>query len=95
LFAVEGGTAAMTYIFNSLRVNYLLKPGDTIALGEPIFTPYLDIPHMSDYQLQVVNVYADKDKKWQYPKVELDKLRDPKVRWFANILTFNTLLIKC
>jgi hypothetical protein len=27
-----------------------------------------------------VNVYADEDHKWQYPKTELDKLRDPKVR---------------
>ena len=69
----------MTYIFNSLRANHLLKPGDTIALGTPIFTPYLEIPHMSDYQLEVVNVQADEDQNWQYSKAELDKLRDPKV----------------
>jgi aspartate 4-decarboxylase len=76
---VEGGTAAMTYIFNSLRANYLLELGDTIALGAPIFTPYLEIPHMSDYQLEVVNINAGEDLNWQYPKTELDKLRDPKV----------------
>ena len=75
----------MTYIFNSLRTNYLLTPGDTIALGAPIFTPYLEIPHMSDYKLEVVNINADKDHKWQYTKAELDKLRDPKVRRSANI----------
>lgn len=69
----------MTYIFNSLRANYLLKAGDTIALGAPIFTPYLEIPHMTDYQLEVVNVNAEENLNWQYPTAELDKLRDPKV----------------
>ena len=33
LFAVEGGTAAMCYIFDSLMLNRLLHRGDTIALG--------------------------------------------------------------
>ncbi len=88
---MEGGTAAMTYIFNSLRANYLLEPGDTIALGSPIFTPYLEIPHMSDYQLEVVNICADKDQNWQYPKTELDKLRNPKVS--TSILTSKILII--
>ena len=40
LYAVEGGTAAMCYIFKSLKSNRMLNPGDTIALGVPIFTPY-------------------------------------------------------
>ena len=40
LFATEGGTAAICYIFRSLKANRLLKPGDRIALGTPIFTPY-------------------------------------------------------
>ena len=31
LFATEGGTAAMAYIFQTLRENKLLKKGDTIA----------------------------------------------------------------
>ena len=33
LYAVEGGTAAMCYIFKSLKANRLLNPGDTIALA--------------------------------------------------------------
>ena len=37
LFAVEGGTAAMVYIFNTLKSNRLLNQGDTIAIGAPIF----------------------------------------------------------
>jgi aspartate 4-decarboxylase len=39
LFPVEGGTAAMCYIFDSLMQNGLLKQGDTIALFLPTFTP--------------------------------------------------------
>ena len=30
-WSIEGGTAAMTYLFNSLRENHLLSPGDTMA----------------------------------------------------------------
>ncbi|KAA1000956.1 bifunctional aspartate transaminase/aspartate 4-decarboxylase [Paraburkholderia panacisoli] len=82
IFAVEGGTAAMTYIFNTMRENRLIRPGDTIALGMPIFTPYIEIPHLNDYQLKVVDVNADVEKNWQYSKKELDKLRDPKVKAF-------------
>jgi aspartate 4-decarboxylase len=82
IFAVEGGTAAMTYIFNTLRENYLLGEGDTIALGSPIFTPYIEIPHLRDYRLNVVNVNADVENGWQYSKSELDKLRDPRVKAF-------------
>src|SRR5205085_2087664 len=55
VFAVEGGTAAMTYIFTPMRENHLPKAGDTIALGMPIFTPYIEIPRLNDYQLNVVN----------------------------------------
>ena len=56
LYAVEGGTAAMCYIFKSLKANRLLHPGDTIALGTPIFTPYLEMTHLEDYDLKVVNI---------------------------------------
>ncbi|CAM2930015.1 bifunctional aspartate transaminase/aspartate 4-decarboxylase [Cupriavidus taiwanensis] len=82
LFAVEGGTAAMTYLFNTIRENHLLKAGDTIALGMPIFTPYIEIPELNDYQLVELSVDADPDSRWQYSKKELDKLRDPKVKAF-------------
>jgi aspartate 4-decarboxylase len=82
VFAVEGGTAAMTYIFNTMRENHLIKAGDTIALGVPIFTPYIEIPRLNDYQLNVVNLDATVENNWQYSKEELDKLRDPKVKAF-------------
>ncbi|PWK34105.1 bifunctional aspartate transaminase/aspartate 4-decarboxylase [Cupriavidus plantarum] len=82
LYAVEGGTAAMTYLFSSMRTNHLLNPGDTIALGKPIFTPYIEIPELAEYQLHEIAIDADPAGGWQYPKQELDKLRDPKVKAF-------------
>ena len=54
LYAVEGGTAAMCYIFKSLKANRLLNPGDTIAMVTPIFTPYLEMPHLEDYGLHMI-----------------------------------------
>ena len=41
LFATEGGTAAMCYIFDSLQQNRLLERGDSIALMTPVFTPLM------------------------------------------------------
>ncbi|MGO4814449.1 bifunctional aspartate transaminase/aspartate 4-decarboxylase [Cupriavidus sp. 2MCAB6] len=82
LYAVEGGTAAMTYLFNSMKVNGLLKAGDTIALGVPIFTPYIEIPELKEYDLAELKIEADPTAGWQYPDKELDKLRDPKVKAF-------------
>jgi len=82
LYAVEGGTAAMCYIFKSLKSNRILNPGDTIALGVPIFTPYLEMAHLEDYALEFVEVHAKQEHRFQYPDDELDKLLDPKVKAF-------------
>ena len=82
LYAVEGGTAAMCYIFKSLKANRLLFPGDTIALGTPIFTPYLEMTHLEDYNLKVVNIAAPQENRFQYSDAELKKLEDPKIKAF-------------
>jgi len=82
LFATEGGTAAMTYIFNSLRANRILKPGDKVAIARPIFTPYLEIPELEDYGLEEVFIDADESDGWQLPDSELAKLKDPAVKAF-------------
>lgn len=85
IFATEGGTAAMCYIFDSLLVNHLLKKGDKIALMAPLFTPYIEIPDLDRFDFDVVTVSANKVQEdgyhyWQYPDEELDKLRDPSVK---------------
>jgi aspartate 4-decarboxylase len=82
LYAVEGGTAAMCYIFKSLKANRLVNPGDTIALGVPIFTPYLEMPHLEDYDLNIVEVRAPQENRFQFTEPELKKLLDPRVKAF-------------
>ena len=82
LFAVEGGTAAMCYIFKSLKSNRLLRSGDTIALGTPIFTPYLEFPHLEDFNLNVVNIQAPQENRFQFTDEQLKKLEDPKIKAF-------------
>jgi aspartate 4-decarboxylase len=94
LFAVEGGTAAMTYVFNSLRENRLLSPGDKIAIGMPIFTPYIEIPGLNDYQLFEIHVDANSEQGWQYPDAELDKLCDPAVKAFFVVNPSNPPSVK-
>jgi aspartate 4-decarboxylase len=82
LFATEGATAAICYIFRSLKANRLLKPGDRIALGTPIFTPYLEIPQLEDYGLEPVYVDAPQENGFQFTDAELTKLEDPRVKAF-------------
>ncbi|MBD3425795.1 MAG: bifunctional aspartate transaminase/aspartate 4-decarboxylase [Candidatus Omnitrophica bacterium] len=82
LFATEGGTAAMDYIFTSLMENKLLHKGDKIALGTPIFTPYIEIPRLNDYELVELEVQQDENADWQYPESEIEKLADPDVKAF-------------
>ena len=85
IFAVEGATAAMCYIFDSLMANELLRKGDKIALMTPIFTPYLEIPHLPRYNFEVININADEvdeygNHTWQYSKDELEKLKDTSIK---------------
>ena len=82
LYAVEGGTAAMCYIFKSLMANRILKKGDTIALGTPIFTPYMEIAELEDYAFKAVHVKAFQENRFQYPADELKKLEDPAIKAF-------------
>lgn len=85
LFAVEGGTAAMCYIFDSLMQNFLLKKGDKVALLKPIFTPYIEIAHLERYAFQSIDINADcydpsGAHTWQFPDEEIDKLKDPEIK---------------
>lgn len=90
IFAVEGGTAAMCYIFNSLMENGLLNKGDKIAIGTPAFTPYLEIPKLDTFDFKVVHINGSaKDENgnsnFQYPNEELDKLGDKSIKAFFTI----------
>ncbi len=72
----------MCYIFKSMKTNRLLNAGDTIALGTPIFTPYLEMPHLEDYDLKIVNIQSTQENRWQFGDAELNKLLDPKIKAF-------------
>jgi aspartate 4-decarboxylase len=78
----------MCYIFDSLMLNHLLHRGDTIALGVPTFTPYIEIPHFDRYMFKVVNIDAAKELRpdgshsWQYADAEIDKLADKRIKAF-------------
>jgi len=80
IFPTEGGTAAMAYIFNSLKINNLMKKGDKVALVTPVFTPYLEIPELPEYDYGVVKIKLDPELNWQIPKKELEKLKDPSIK---------------
>lgn len=82
LFAVEGSTAGMCYAFDVLKQNFLLKKGDKIALMVPVFTPYIEIPELSEFDYEVFNVRADGTTPdglhtWQYDPADIEKLKDP------------------
>lgn len=94
IFAVEGGTAAMVYIFNSLKANKFLNAGDTIAIGAPIFTPYIEMPGLKDYDLNLIEVVADENIGWQIPDSEIEKLRDPKIKAFFLVNPSNPPSVK-
>lgn len=94
MYALEGGTAAMTYLFSSLKANHVINEGDTIALGMPIFTPYIEIPELSDYNLNTIHIDAPQSNKWQYTHEELDKLLDPKVKAFFLVNPSNPPSVK-
>jgi aspartate 4-decarboxylase len=94
VFPVEGGTAAMTYIFDSLKENQLVKAGDKVAIGMPVFTPYIEIPQLDTYGLKEVTINADPDAGWQYPDSELEKLKDPSIKIFFCINPSNPPSVK-
>lgn len=87
LFAVEGGTAAMCYVFTSLLENRLLRRGDVIALGTPIFTPYIELPRLETFEYMTIEIeqdqMADGHHTWQYGNDEIEKLADTRIKAFC------------
>ncbi len=85
IFATEGGTAAMCYIFDSLMQNFLIKRGDRVAIFVPTFTPYIEIPELDRFNFKVTLIQAKGLNKegmhnWEYTDKELDKLKDQKIK---------------
>lgn len=84
VFPVEGGTAGICYLFDTLINTHLLEPGARIALLLPTFAPYLEITKLPQYHFDVVAIRSTQTRAagrttYHYPAAELDKLRDPLV----------------
>lgn len=82
IFATEGGSAAMSYIFDAFSHNRLLKANDKIAIATPIFTPYLQIPNVKNYGLVSIDVNSSEGDDWSIPNNELEKLKDKSIKAF-------------
>lgn len=80
VFPTEGGTAAMCYIFDAFEHNGLLKPGDRIAINTPIFTPYIQIPHLTGYSMVELDLKSTEENNWHISDEEIEKLRDPSIK---------------
>jgi aspartate 4-decarboxylase len=80
LFATEGATGAMLYVFNSLKINHLLNTKDSIAIVTPIFSPYLEYPVLKDYNLKIIRLEAQETLGWQLPDHEIEKLKNKKIK---------------
>lgn len=85
LFAVEGSTAGMCYCFDVLEQNFLLNKGDSVAIMVPVFTPYIEIPQLREFQYDVLNIRADGMTAdgvhtWTYNADDIAKLKDPKYK---------------
>lgn len=94
-FAVEGASAGIAYTMQTLVHAGLLARGDRIALGVPIFTPYLELPRLPEYGFEVVEVAQDEAASWRYPAHEIDKLRDPRVKAFLVVNPSNPTAVAC
>ena len=76
----EGCAAAILYVFNSLKYNGLVIAGDTVGIMTPIFSPYLEIPSLNNYNLDQICLQADSDNNWEVPQDQVEKLGNPKMR---------------
>jgi len=80
IFATEGAANGILYVFNTLKYNHLLNPGDTIAIITPIFSPYLEIPILKTYGLKIITLKSLPSLNYSLPQSEIEKLRDKKIK---------------
>ena len=57
-------------------------PGDKIAINTPIFTPYLQLPGLSEFNLVETLITSDESDNWSIPETEIEKLSDPEIKAF-------------
>lgn len=80
IMPTEGAAAAILYVFNSLKYNGLVIPGDKVGILTPIFSPYLEISGLRNYNLKQICVKADADNNWEIHQSEIEKIGDPEMK---------------
>lgn len=80
IMPTEGCAAAILYVFNSLKYNGLVIPGDSVGVMTPIFSPYLEIPALRNYDLTQICISADENNNWNITQSEIEKIGDPKMK---------------
>ena len=95
LFATEGGTAAMTYIFQSLKQNGLIAAGRQDRYRDADLLALPGNPGADDYGLDIVDIRMDREADWQFPAAEIDKLKDPAIKIFCLVNPSNPPSTKC
>lgn len=79
-FATEGAAAGILYVFNTLSINKLLNPGDSIAIITPIFSPYLEMPKMKAYGLNIIELKGDPENDYALSTTEIYKLKNKEIK---------------
>lgn len=80
IFPTEGASAAIIYVFNSLKYNNLVVEGDQIGIFTPIFSTYLEIPALQNYNLVQICIKANPENNWEIDDNELAKLGEKKIK---------------
>ncbi|MFC5182610.1 bifunctional aspartate transaminase/aspartate 4-decarboxylase [Actinomadura harenae] len=83
LFATEGATAALCYLFDSLQVAGVLRRGDRVATTVPVSAPYLEFLRLDRYAFDVVGISAvrrDGLPSRRLDEAGLARLDDPDVK---------------
>lgn len=79
-FATEGAASGIMYVFNSLIFNKLLNKGDRIAIITPIFSPYLEMPKLTNYGLKIIELKGHPNKEYSLSDNEINKLKDKRIK---------------
>jgi aspartate 4-decarboxylase len=80
IFPTEGASAAIIYVFNSLKYNRLVVKGDKIGILTPIFSPYLEIPALQNYNLVQICIKANPNNDWDIDDAEIEKIGNKKMK---------------
>jgi aspartate 4-decarboxylase len=80
IMPTEGISAAVVYVFNSLKHNGLVIPDDTIGVITPSCFPYLEIPSLQNYKLKQICIKADETNNWEISQEEIGKICDSKMK---------------